>query len=185
MRDQQNDIDYILIDEDKLQARIEELARDIEEIYGEAEAEQILLICILKGAYIFLADLSRALQIPHQVDFMAVSSYGASTQSSGVVQILLDLQQNITNKHVIVIEDIVDTGLTLNKVRQMLLTREPASLRICALLSKPERHEVDVPLDFLGFEVPDEFVVGYGLDFNQLYRNLPFIAVLKPTVFAG
>ena len=146
--------------------------------------DQLLLLCVLKGAYIFLADLSRLLDIPHEVDFMAVSSYGSGTTSSGAVRIVLDLKQDITDQHILIVEDIIDSGRTLAYLRRSLLARSPASLRICSLLNKPERREVDVPVDYLGFDIPDEFVVGYGLDYAQHYRNLPFIAVLKPEVFA-
>ena len=132
----------------------------------------------------FLADFSRALNIPHAVDFMAVSSYGDGTSSSGVVRINLDLKQEIDDYDVLIVEDIIDSGLTLDYLRRLLLERNPRSLRICALLSKPSRHKMDVPVDYVGFEVPDEFVVGYGLDYGELYRNLPYIAVLKPEVFS-
>ncbi|MCB0033431.1 MAG: hypoxanthine phosphoribosyltransferase [Anaerolineales bacterium] len=184
MRDLHNDIDYILIDEAKINKRIEELAREIEASYEAAGIEQITLLCLLKGGYIFMSDLSRALNIAHEIDFMSVSSYGDATQSSGIVKILLDLQQHIADKHVLIVEDIIDSGLTLKKVLEILKTREPASVKLCSLLSKPARHQVEVPIDFLGFEVPDEFVVGYGLDFAQLYRNLPYIGVLKPELFS-
>jgi hypoxanthine phosphoribosyltransferase len=176
------DVAKILIDEKQLQGRIRELAVEIAANYEGSE--ELLLLCVLKGAYMFLADLSRLLPVPHEVDFMAVSSYGQGTTSSGAVRIVLDLKEDIAGKHVLIVEDIVDSGRTLDYMRRNLLARAPASLRICALLNKPERREIDVPLDFLGFDIPDEFVVGYGLDFAQRYRNLPFIAVLKPEVFA-
>jgi hypoxanthine phosphoribosyltransferase len=184
MRDLRQDIASVLIGEAQLQQRIQEIARDLEAHYEKEGVESILLLCILKGGYIFLADLSRALNIPHEVNFMAVSSYGDATHSSGAVRILLDLQQDITDKHVLIVEDIIDSGLTLDYMRHNLLTRQPASLRVCALLSKPSRHKVSVPVEHIGFEVPDEFVVGYGLDYGQLYRNLPYIAILKPEVFS-
>lgn len=176
------DIDRVLIDEAALQARITEMAAQIEADY--ADKEDLLLICVLKGGYMFLADLSRALKRPHHLDFMGVSSYGAGTQSSGAVQIIMDLKQPIDGRHVLIVEDIIDSGNTLNYMRRNLLARAPASLRICSLLNKPSRREVDVHVDYIGFDIPDEFVVGYGLDFGELYRNLPFIAVLKPEVFA-
>lgn len=176
------DVAKILIDENQLQGRIRDLAREIAADYEGTE--ELLLLCVLKGAYMFLADLSRLLPVPHEVDFMAVSSYGQGTTSSGAVRIVLDLKEDIAGKHVLIVEDIVDSGRTLDYMRRNLLARAPASLRICALLNKPERREIDVPLDYLGFDIPDEFVVGYGLDFAQRYRNLPFIAVLKPEVFA-
>ena len=180
--DLMNDVEQILIGEEELQARIRELAAEIAGDYqGTGE---LLLLCVLKGAYMFLADLSRLLTVPHEVDFMAVSSYGQGTTSSGAVRIVLDLKEDIAGKHVLIVEDIIDSGRTLDYMRRNLLSRAPASLRICTLLNKPERREIDVPLDYLGFDIPDEFVVGYGLDFGQRYRNLPFIAVLKPRVFA-
>ena len=176
------DIDHILIDIDKLQERTQQLADKIEEAYQHIE--DLLLLCVLKGGYMFLADLSRMLKRPHSVDFMAVSSYGAGTTSSGAVQIIMDLKESIADRHVLIVEDIIDSGRTLSYLRQSLLARAPASLKICTLLNKPSRRELQVPIDFVGFDIPDEFVVGYGLDFDELYRNLPFIAVLKPAVFA-
>lgn len=176
------DVQDILIDEEQLNRRIRELAAGISREYRGTEG--LLLLCVLKGAYMFLADLSRLLTVPHEVDFMAVSSYGHGTASSGAVRIVLDLKEDIAGKHVLIVEDIIDSGRTLNYMRRNLLSRSPASLRICTLLNKPERREIDVPIDYLGFDIPDEFVVGYGLDFAQRYRNLPFIAVLKPEVFA-
>ena len=177
-----DDVAQILIDEETLQGRIAELAREIERDY--ADRENLIMLCVLKGAYLFLADLSRHVKLPHEVDFMAVSSYGDDISSSGAVRIVLDLYRNIGGQHVLIVEDIIDSGRTLDYMRRSLLAREPASLHICALLNKPERREIDVPVDYLGFNIPDEFVVGYGLDFAQLYRNLPYIAVLKPRVFA-
>ena len=177
-----DDIDEVMIEADKLQARITELAREISADY--THTEDLLLICTLKGAYIFLSDLSRAIARPHKVEFMAVSSYHGGTESSGVVQLLLDLRESITDRHVLIVEDIVDSGNTLSYLRELLLQRKPASLKIVTLLDKPERRTSDVPIDYIGFEIPDEFVVGYGLDFDELYRNLPHIAILKPRVFA-
>ena len=172
----------ILIDEERLQRRIGELAQKIEEDYREID--DLLLICVLKGAFVFLADLSRKLQRPHQLDFMGISSYGVGTETSGAVRIVMDLKQDIAGRHVLIVEDIIDSGRTLDYMRRTLLARSPASLRICSLLDKPDRREVDVPVEYLGFEIPNEFVVGYGLDFAEIYRNLPFIAVLKPEIFA-
>lgn len=182
MRDIYQDIDHVLIDEQKLQARIQELAHAI--TVDTSPYENLLLICVLKGGYMFLADLSRALKRPHDLDFMGVSSYGSGTNSSGAVQIIMDLKKPILGRHVLIIEDIIDSGRTLQYMRRNLLARNPASLRICTLLNKPSRREVDVPVEYTGFDIPDEFVVGYGLDFDEIYRNLPFIAVLKPAVFA-
>ena len=176
----QDDIAKVLVPEQKLQNRIEELGQAINATYSDADRP--LLICVLKGAFIFLADLIRHLEMRHEVDFMEISSYGAGTASSGVVRILLDLAQSIEGRHVLIVEDIIDSGRTLDYITRNLRTRGPASLRVCTLLSKPERREIDVPVDFVGFEVPDEFVVGYGLDFAEEYRNLPFIGVLKEDV---
>lgn len=180
-RDLRDDVAYVLIDEVALAARIGEMAAEITADY--AEVHDLLLICVLKGGYMFLADLSRRLERPHSIDFMGISSYGAGTKSSGAVQIIMDLKSPIVDRHVLVVEDIIDSGRTLDYMRRTLLARSPASLRICSLLNKPSRRELDVPVDYTGFDIPDEFVVGYGLDFDELYRNLPYIAVLKPEVF--
>ena len=182
LHDLYQDIDHILISQEQLQQRIADMAAAIEAEY--AGEEDLLLICVLKGGYIFLADLSRALKRPHNLDFMGISSYGSGTSSSGAVQIIMDLKQPLAGRHVMIVEDIIDSGHTLSYLRQNLLARQPASLKICTLLNKPSRREVDVPVEYIGFDIPDEFVVGYGLDFDELYRNLPFIAVLKSEVFA-
>ncbi len=176
------DIDRILIDGPQIQERIVGLAAAIDADY--ADKDDLLLICVLKGGYVFLSDLSRTLQRPHHLDFMGISSYGGGTTSSGAVQIIMDLKQPLNGRHVLIVEDIIDSGHTLSYLRQNLLARQPASLKICSLLNKPSRREVDVTVDYVGFDIPDEFVVGYGLDFDELYRNFPFIAVLKPEVFA-
>jgi hypoxanthine phosphoribosyltransferase len=178
----QDDVAQILIPEGELQTRVAELGRAINEAY--TDEDRPLLVCVLKGAFIFLADLTRHLEMRHEVDFMEVSSYGSGTESTGVVRILLDLEQSIEGRHVLIVEDIVDSGRTLAYMARNLQTRGPASVRICALLSKPSRREVDVELDWVGFEVPNEFVVGYGLDYAEEYRNLPFIGVLKREVYA-
>ncbi|MEA3377333.1 MAG: hypoxanthine phosphoribosyltransferase [Chloroflexota bacterium] len=175
------DVDRVLIPEDELQKRIAEIGQAINETY--TEDDRPLLVCVLKGAFMFLADLTRHLNVRHEVDFMETSSYGARTESSGVVRILLDLERNIQGRHVLIVEDIVDSGRTLDYVTRNLETRGPASLRVCTLLNKPSRRVIDVPLDFVGFEVPDEFVIGYGLDFDEEYRNLPFIGVLKEEIY--
>jgi hypoxanthine phosphoribosyltransferase len=180
-RDLEDDVASILIDEAQLQKRVKELAEKIEADY--IDQEDLLLICVLKGGYMFLADLSRGLRRPHELDFMGISSYGAGTTSSGAVQIIMDLKAPITDRNVLIVEDIIDSGRTLEYMRRNLLARGPASLRICSLLSKPARREIDVTVDYIGFEIPDEFVVGYGLDFDEEYRNLPYIAILKPAVF--
>jgi len=177
-----NDIDKVLIDEETLQARIQELAQQIEDDYEDID--NLLIVCILKGAYVFTADFSRLLKRPHQVDFMAVSSYGGATKSSGVVRIVKDLKISLENQHVLILEDIIDSGHTLAYLSDLLKTRNPASFKICTLLNKPSRREADIPVDYIGFDIPDEFVVGYGLDYDEVYRNLPFVGILKPSVFA-
>ena len=176
-----DDVARILISEHKLQARVRELGQEINATYTDEDC--LLLVCVLKGAFVFLADLMRHLEMRHEVDFMEISSYGAGTVSSGVVRILLDLEQNIEGRHVLIVEDIIDSGRTLDYITRNLHTRRPASLRVCTLLSKPSRREIDVPLDFVGFEIPDEFVMGYGLDVAEKYRNLPFIGVLKEEIY--
>ncbi|MCB8984050.1 MAG: hypoxanthine phosphoribosyltransferase [Ardenticatenaceae bacterium] len=182
VRDLNSDIDHVLIDETALEMRIQEMAAEITADYEGIE--DLLLICVLKGGYIFLSDLSRAIERPHAIDFMGISSYGSGTRSSGAVQIIMDLKEPIVGRHVLIVEDIIDSGRTLDYMRRNLLARSPASLRICTLLNKPSRREIDVHVEYIGFNIPDEFVVGYGLDFDEIYRNLPYIAVLKPEVFA-
>jgi hypoxanthine phosphoribosyltransferase len=167
----------VLIDEDRLQARIHELGAQLSEDYAGRE---LLLVGVLKGAVFFMADLMRHITVPCEIDFMAISSYGASTDSSGVVRILKDLDINIDGRHVIVVEDIIDSGLTLSYLMRNLEAREPATLEICALLTKPDRREIDVPVRYIGFEIPNRFVIGYGLDFAERYRNLPYVGVLHP-----
>ena len=174
-------VDHILIDQDRLHARVAELAAEISRDY--ADVKDLLLVCVLKGAVMFLSDLCRQLTIPHAIDFMAVSSYGASTESSGIVRIIMDLETSILDRHVLIVEDIIDSGRTLDYITRNLLTRGPSSLRICSLLDKRERRVIPIPVDYIGFEIPDEFVIGYGLDFAELYRNLPFIGVLKPEFY--
>jgi hypoxanthine phosphoribosyltransferase len=174
------DIAEILIGTEELQGKVAELGQQISEDY---RGRNPLLICILRGAVLFLSDLIRATDIPLEMDFMAISSYGDSTESSGVVRLVMDLKSNITGRNVLIVEDIVDTGRTLAYILDNLQTRRPADIKVCALLSKPSRREVEIKLDYLGFEVPDEFVVGYGLDYAENYRNLPFIGVLKPELY--
>ncbi len=171
----------VLISEEQLKHRVGELGAQISRDYGSLNP---LLICVLKGGYMFLADLTRALTIPHSIDFMAVSSYGSATESSGVVRILKDLDCDITGRHILLVEDIIDTGHTLCYLLENLRVRGPASIRICTLLSKPSRREVELKIDYIGFEIPNEFVIGYGLDFAENYRNLPFIGVLKPDIYS-
>jgi len=166
----------ILIDEKTLQNRVRDLGGQISRDYA---GEELLLICILRGGIIFLVDLMRQITVPHGVDFMAVSSYGAGARSStGNVRLSLDLQTNIEGKNVLLVEDIIDSGRTISHVLEMLSTRQPKSLKVCALLDKAERREVEVPIDYRGFDIADKFVFGYGLDLDELYRNLPFIAVV-------
>jgi hypoxanthine phosphoribosyltransferase len=172
-----NAVGEILIDEEPLQARIAELGAEISRDYA---GRDLLLVGVLKGAVFFLADLMRELSVPCEIDFMAISSYGAGTDSSGVVRILKDLDMNIAGRDVLVVEDIIDSGLTLSYLMRSLTARKPASLEVCTLLTKPERREVDVPVRYVGFEIPNKFVIGYGLDFDQRYRNLPYVAVLHP-----
>ncbi|MBI4670386.1 MAG: hypoxanthine phosphoribosyltransferase [Chloroflexi bacterium] len=172
----------ILIPSDRLQARIYELGAQVSADYGDTRP---LLVCVLKGGVMFLSDLSRALSIPHELDFMAISSYGGKRlESSGIVRIIMDLNTSIENRHVLIVEDIIDTGHTLHYMVDTLKTRNPASLKICALLNKPARRDVEIKLDYVGFDIPNEFVVGYGLDFDELYRNLPYIGVLKPELYS-
>ena len=166
----------ILIEPDALQERVAALGREVSADYATRD---LLLIGVLKGAVFFMADLMRHVTVPCEVDFMAISSYGASTDSSGVVRILKDLDINIEGRHVLVVEDIIDSGLTLSYLVRNLEARGPASLEICALLTKPDRREMDVPVRYIGFEIPDRFVIGYGLDFAERYRNLPYVAVLS------
>ena len=176
------DVREVLIPSSEIQERVRELGARITEDY---RGERPLLIGVLRGAVVVMGDLMRNIDLPCEIDFMDISSYGAGSTSSGVVRILKDLDEDITGRHVIVIEDIVDTGLTLSYLMRSLRARKPASLEICALLIKPSRRRVELPVKYLGFEVPDEFVVGYGLDFAGAYRNLPDICILRPEVFAA
>src|SRR5690348_4004545 len=168
-------VSEVLIEPDVLQRRIAELG---EEISADYAGRDLLLVGVLKGAVFFMADLMRHIAVPCEVDFMAISSYGDSTDSSGIVRILKDLDINIEGREVLVVEDIIDSGLTLSYLMRNLESREPASLEVCALLTKPSRREIDVPVRYVGFEIPNKFVVGYGLDFAERYRNLPYVGVL-------
>ncbi len=167
----------VLVSEGELQARIAALGAEISSDY---EGRDLLLVGVLKGAVFFMADLMRKLTVPCEIDFMAISSYGAATDTSGVVRILKDLDINIAGRDVLVVEDIIDSGLTLSYLMRNLGARKPTSLEICALLTKPERREIEVPVRYVGFEIPNRFVIGYGLDFAERYRNLPYIGVLHP-----
>lgn len=175
------DIDHVLIREDELRARVRELGRQVAVDY---KGRTPILIGVLNGAMIFISDLIRHCPIPLGVDFMAVSSYGNSTSTSGEVRILKDLDRSIENRHVLIVEDIIDSGLTLSYMLDTLRTRQPASLEVCALLDKHERRAMDTRLKYTGFKIPNEFVVGYGLDFQDLYRNLPYIGVLKAHLYS-
>jgi hypoxanthine phosphoribosyltransferase len=175
-----DDIDHILVTEEEIRDAVAGLGRALSDYYA---GKELLLIGVLKGAIMFIVDLSRAINLPVTLDFMAVASYGTSTETSGIVRILKDLDSSIEGKHVLVVEDIIDSGLTLNYILETLRNRNPASLRVAALLNKPNRRRVDVPIDYVCFDIPDEFVVGYGLDFRQIYRNLPFVGVLKPDMY--
>ena len=176
-KDMGADLEDVLITPERLQARIRELAAQVDADYAGRE---LLLVGVLKGAVFFMADLMRSLTVPCEIDFMAISSYGAATDSSGVVRILKDLDINIEGRHVLIVEDIIDSGLTLSYLMRNLESREPASLEVCCLLTKPERREIDVPVRYTGFEIPNKFVIGYGLDFAERYRNLPYVGVLHP-----
>ncbi len=174
------DILEILISEDQLRAKVAELGAQITQYY---QGQNLLLLGTLKGAVPFIADLSRAIELPLEIDYMAVASYGASTHSSGVVRIVKDLEGPINQKHLLIIEDIIDSGLTLHYLVDLLNRRNPLSLRICTLLDKQRERLKAVTIDYTGFSIPDKFVVGYGLDYAQRYRNLPYIGVLKPSVY--
>jgi hypoxanthine phosphoribosyltransferase len=170
----------ILIPPERLQARVAELGAEISKDY---EGKDLLLLAVLKGSVLFLSDLMRHVTVPHAIDFMATSSYGTGLESSGVVRILKDLDATIEGRNVLIVEDIIDTGRTLDYLMRILQARAPRSLRICALLDKASRREVPVLVDYTGFEIPDKFVFGYGLDYAELYRNLPFVAVLAPEFY--
>ena len=176
----ERDIEAVLLDERRIQEKVAELAARISHDY---RGREVLLVGVLKGAVILMADLCRALTVPHEVDFMAVSSYGAATESSGVVRLLKDLDTDLNGRHVILIEDIVDSGLTLDYLVETLRPRRPASLEVCVLLTKPEQLRTDLKVRYKGFDIPSAFVVGYGLDYAERYRNLPFVATLKPEVY--
>jgi len=175
-------IEEILVPSDKLQARVAELGAAISRDYV---GKDLLLLAVLKGSVLFLADLMRQIAVPHEIDFMATSSYGSAFESSGVVRILKDLDQSVEGRDVLVVEDIIDTGRTLDYLVRILRARQPRSLEICTLLNKSARREVNVPVKYVGFDIPDRFVLGYGLDFKQQYRNLPYVAVLAQQVYSG
>lgn len=176
-----DDVDEILIPERAIVARVGELGQAISRDY---DGKEPLLVGILIGAFVFLSDLLRQISIPCQIDFMATSSYGEATESSGIVRILKDLDQSIEGRHVLIVDDIIDTGLTMDYLLETLKARYPASLRVCALLDKLPRRRREVRIDYRGFEIPDKFVVGYGLDYAGRYRNVPFVCVLKPEIYS-
>lgn len=177
-----NDIQEVLFSEEQLKNRVQEIARQITADY---QGKEIMLISVLRGSFVFMADLCRAIDLPCTLDFMAVSSYGKGTKSSGQVQITKDLSEDITDRHIIVVEDILDSGNTLSYLLKILENRHPASIRLCTLLDKPDRRVKPVQVHYSGFTIPDAFVVGYGLDYAEKYRNLPYIGILKPWVYGG
>ena len=177
----EKDIQQVLFSEEELDRRVSELAEQINRDYADKE---ILLVSVLRGSFIFMADLARKITRPCRIDFMSVSSYGKGTSSSGQVQITKDLSEDISGLHVIVIEDILDSGNTLSYLLRILEQRKPASIRLCTLLDKPDRRKVEVAVHYSGFTIPDAFVVGYGLDYAERYRNLPYIGILKPEVYS-
>lgn len=178
----EQDILKVLISEQELKAKVEELGKRISEDYRD---KNLLMISILKGSVVFMADLMRAINIHARIDFMSVSSYGAGTKTSGIVKIVKDLDLPLAGYDLLIVEDILDSGLTLSYISELLQSRNPKSIRICTLLDKPERRKAQVHADYFGFRVPDEFVVGYGLDYDEKYRNLPYVGVLKPEVYNG
>jgi hypoxanthine phosphoribosyltransferase len=176
-----NDVKEVLYSRETINEKVKELGKQITSDY---KGKELVVIGVLKGANVFMADLIREIEMPLEMDFMAVSSYGHSTESSGVVKILKDLDKGIEGKDVLVVEDIIDSGLTLQYLCKNLLNRKANSVKICTLLDKPERRKVDVVIDYKGFEIPDEFIVGYGIDYAEKYRNLPYVATLKPEVYS-
>lgn len=176
-----NDILKVLISEEELQNKVAELGKKISEDY---QGKNLMMVSVLKGSVVFMADLMRAITVPCEIDFMSVSSYGSSVKTSGVVKIIKDLDQNLEGKDLLLVEDILDSGMTLSYITGLLKQRGPSSIRLCTLLDKPERRQADVAADYFGFVVPDEFVVGYGLDYAEKYRNLPYVGILKPEVYS-
>lgn len=175
------DILSVLLTEEQLKQRVDELGKEITEKFAGKDP---LFIGVLKGSFVFMADLVRAVDLKSSLDFMAVSSYGSGTSTSGAVKIMKDLNEDIGGRDIIIVEDILDSGVTLNYLRGYLMNRKPASITLVTLFDKPARRKADIKADFVGFEVPDEFIVGYGLDYAEKYRNLPFIGVLKPEIYS-
>jgi hypoxanthine phosphoribosyltransferase len=182
----EGDIDSVLVTEQQIRDKIAELAKQVAVDYPEQPpGRELLLVGVLKGAVMFMTDLARALSVPVQLEFMAVSSYGSATSSSGVVRILKDLDRDIAGREVLVVEDIIDSGLTLSWLLKNLASRRPASLEVCALLRKPDAVKVNLPVKYVGFDIPNKFVVGYGLDYAERYRDLPYIGTLDPRVYSA
>jgi hypoxanthine phosphoribosyltransferase len=177
-----NDIKSVLLDEKQIASKVEELGASISKDY---EGKNLILVGVLKGSVVFMSDLMRHITVPAKLDFMCVSSYGCGVKTTGVVRILKDLDIDVTGHDILIVEDILDSGMTLNYIVEVLKKRNPASIKICTLLNKPERRQVPILVAYEGFQIPDEFVVGYGLDFAEKYRNLPFIGVLNPSVYEG
>ncbi len=176
------EIERVLLDEETIAKRVRDLATQVSADY--ADSDDLVLVGVLKGAFIFMADLARQLSVPHRVDFIALSSYNKGAVSDGAVRLIMDTRTNLTGRQVLIIEDILDTGYTLDYLLRIFRAREPASLRTCVLLSKPERRKIEVPVDYLGFEIPDVWVVGYGLDYADRFRTLPYIGALRREVYA-
>lgn len=176
-----DDILKVLLTQEELREKVKEIGRQITQDY---QGKNLLIVTVLKGAVVFLADLMREIDVPAEIDFMVVSSYGAGTKSSGVVKIVKDLDVPLKDKDLLIVEDILDSGMTLSYLKELLEGREPRSIRIATLLDKPARRKVDLKADYIGYSVPDEFVVGYGLDYDEKYRNLPYIGILKPEVYS-
>ena len=177
-----DDISHVLLTEEEIQCRVRELGAQLSRDY--ADSDEVMLICILRGAVMFFADLARAMSVPVQMDFMGISSYGNENKTSGIVRITKDIDTSITDRDVVIAEDIMDSGLTLSHLTKLLASRNPASMKICCLLDKPERRECEISPDYCGFIIPNKFVVGYGLDYAGKYRNLPYVGVLKPEVYS-
>ncbi|WP_367925022.1 hypoxanthine phosphoribosyltransferase [uncultured Ruthenibacterium sp.] len=175
------DVLRVLISEEEIRAKVKEMGKKITEDYKNSN---LMLVTVLKGAVVFLADVMREIDVPAEIDFMVVSSYGAGVKSSGVVKIVKDLDVPLEGKDILIVEDILDSGLTLSYIKELLASRGPKSIRIATLLDKPSRRKVDLQADYVGFSVPDEFVIGYGLDYDEKYRNLPYIGILKPEVYS-
>ncbi|MEG0769225.1 MAG: hypoxanthine phosphoribosyltransferase [Ruthenibacterium sp.] len=177
-----NDVLRVLLSEEQIKSKVKELGVQISRDYKDSS--NLMLVTVLKGAVVFLADIMREITVPNEIDFMVVSSYGAGVKSSGVVKIVKDLDVPLAGKDILIIEDILDSGLTLSYIKELLESRGPRSIKIATLLDKPERRKVDLKADYIGYTVPDEFVIGYGLDYDEHYRNLPYIGILKPEVYA-